>query len=47
VRAAATLGGHLALMRERALQSNLVPPLAALGAEVGIVSVKGTRLDPS
>ena len=43
MRAAASLGGHLALMRERALQSNLVPPLAALGAEVGITSADGTR----
>ena len=43
VRAAATLGGHLALFRARFLQSNLVPVLGALDAHIGIASLDGTR----
>ena len=43
VRAAATLGGHMALMKERALQSNLVPVLVALEARIGITSLQGTK----
>ncbi|EIE21740.1 molybdenum cofactor-binding domain-containing protein [Coccomyxa subellipsoidea C-169] len=46
VRAAATLGGHLALMKERALQSNLVPALVALDAKVGITTLDGTKWLP-
>ncbi|BDA47143.1 Xanthine dehydrogenase/oxidase [Coccomyxa sp. Obi] len=47
VRAAATLGGHMALMKERALQSNLVPVLVALDAKIGITSVQGTKWLPT
>ena len=43
MRAAATLGGHFALMKERALQSNLVPALIALDAKVGVTSLDGTK----
>ena len=43
VRAAATLGGHLALYRARFLQSNLLPVLVALDAAVGVATLKGTR----
>lgn len=43
MRAAATLGGHLALQRARALQSNLTPVLEALDAKVAITTLDGTR----
>ena len=43
MRAAATLGGHLALYRARFLQSNLLPVLMALDATLGIASLDGTR----
>ena len=43
VRAAATIGGNLALLRERALQSNLAPVLIALGATVTVTSQHSQR----
>lgn len=43
MRAAATIGGHLALFRAKHLQSNLVPVLMALSAQVGIATLSGTR----
>ena len=43
VRAAASIGGNLALLRERALQSNLAPVLIALGATVTVTSLHSQR----
>ena len=43
VRAAASIGGNLALLRERALQSNLAPVLIALGATVTMTSLHSQR----
>ena len=43
VRAAATIGGNLALLREHALQSNLAPVLIALGATVTVTSLHSQR----
>lgn len=44
LRAAATVGGHMALFRARWLQSNLVPVLMALDATVGVATLdNGTR----
>ena len=43
VRAAATVGGNLVLVRERALQSNLVPMLIALGATVTVTSLHSKK----
>ena len=43
MRAAATIGGHLALYRAKHLQSNLVPVLMALSAEVGVATLTSTR----
>ena len=43
VRAAASIGGNLALLRERALQSNLAPVLVALEATVTVTSLHSQR----
>lgn len=43
VRAAASIGGNLALTRECALQSNLVPMLIVLGATVIVTSLHSSK----
>ena len=43
VRAAATIGGNLVLLRERAMQSNLAPVLIALKASVIVTSLHSQR----
>ena len=43
VRAAASIGGNLVLLQERALQSNLAPVLIALGATVTVTSLHSQR----
>eukprot|EP00891_Asterochloris_glomerata_P008497 jgi/Astpho2/8497/Aster-05539 len=43
IRNAATLGGHVVLVRERALQSDVSTPLMAAGASVKVVSQGGSR----
>ena len=43
MRAAATVGGHLVLTRDRALQSNLVPMFIVLGATVTVRSLHSKK----
>lgn len=43
MRAAASVGGNLALTRERALPSNVASMLIALGATVTVTSVRSKK----